>query len=399
MNRFELSIAIRFIFVIFQFMATISNETSNAHRLAQRLEEKIRTRGLAPGDRFITASEAGRVLGVSTATAHRSMKILVDREVLIRYPSRGTFVGPRFKTDTPVKLKVINILSASSDKIVADFPVDMIIQGIRTHFPDTSVQLNYLPATDQTAYVRELLRVARATGTLTGMIPSSSSREVYRLLTDEGVPMVIFGSPYAGQEGLPSVDLDYRESGRLMAQFLIDQGHRRMAMVGRMSGFPGENDLFDGVSSSLTAADLPHNALIMRTVPDDVEAFTAQIRELLAMPDPPTGLIAIKRIFARAAGVALEELGLADRLEIIFHDSLFTRESDLPYASVRPQIPIQDIACLVGETLRRVCEGQPLERNRLVVPVELRLEHVEKTRFNMRAASDGGDGHLFMTRD
>ena len=136
--------------------------------------------------------------------------------------------------------------------------------------------------------------------------------------------------------------------------------------------------MFDGVSSSLTAADLPHNALLMRTVPDDVEAFTAQIRDLLAMPDPPTGLIATKRIFARAANVALDELGLADRLDIIYQDPLFTRESDLPYVSVRPKIPFQDIACLVGKTLRRICEGQPLERNRLVIPVELRLDHAGK---------------------
>ncbi|MEA1951959.1 MAG: substrate-binding domain-containing protein [Planctomycetota bacterium] len=384
-------------------MASIQNETSNAHRLAQQLEEKIHTRGLGPGDRFLTASEAGLVLGVSTATAHRSMKILVDRDILIRYPSRGTFVGPHFKTAKQVKLKVINILSASIDKIVADFPVDSIIQGIRTHFPDTSVQLNYMPsgnrAGDQVAYVRELIRVSRVTSTLTGMIPSSSSREVYRLLADEGVPMVIFGSPYAGQEDLPSVDLDFRESGWLMAQYLIDRGHRRMALVGRMSGFPGENDLFDGISSALTAADLPHNALIIRTVPDDIEAFTAQIRELLVMPERPTGLIATKRIFARAAGKALEELGFADRLEIIFQDTLFTRESDLPYVSVRPKIPFQEIACLVGETLRRICEGQPLERNRLVVPVELRLDHVERTRFDTRAAHDGGKGHLFMAKD
>ena len=141
------------------------------------------------------------------------MKILVAREVLVRYPSSGTFIGPHFKTDKQVKLKVINILSASRDKIVADFPVDMIIQGIRTHFPDTSVQLNYMPTSDQLAYVRELVRVARETDTLAGMIPSSSDREVYSWLADEGIPMVIFGSPYAGQEDLPSVDLDFRESG------------------------------------------------------------------------------------------------------------------------------------------------------------------------------------------
>ena len=79
----------------------LSRNNASAHRLAHRIEADIRSRGLRPGDQYLTAEKAGRALGVSTATASRAMKLMAERDMLIRYRNRGTFVRSRSAAKHP----------------------------------------------------------------------------------------------------------------------------------------------------------------------------------------------------------------------------------------------------------------------------------------------------------
>ncbi len=348
-------------------------ETSSVRLLANRLEDHIRTSGLGPGDRYLTAAEAGELLTVSTATAHRAMKTLADRRVLIRHTGRGTFVGAHFGSNRRLKIRTVYALVQSQNKLVADFPFDLFTRGIRSSFHDANVQLSFLPPGPSVEYVKELIRSAKAAGEVGGMVPISCPREVYRCLAHADLPVVIFGSPYADQQGVASVDVDNHESGRLLTRRLLERGHRRMVLLSFAEGRPGDNDFFDGVSEELTAAELPHNSLVVRIVPHDAGVFTAQLRQLLEAPDHPTGLIARCGRLASAAGAAVSSVGhsAAGQIEIVFQDHPPTTGNELPYTCVRPRLSFQETAVLIGEMLDRLSGGEPLEQERVVVPVQL----------------------------
>ena len=66
-------------------------------------------RGLGPGDRYMTAAEAGRLLNVSGASAHRAMVVLAERQLLVRR-SVGTFGGPKLKRRAVVGAPTVYIL-------------------------------------------------------------------------------------------------------------------------------------------------------------------------------------------------------------------------------------------------------------------------------------------------
>ena len=92
---------------IIAVMSSTDTPTSSLHHLASRLEQDIRQRGLWAGDRYLTASEAAELLGVSTATAHRAMQVLAQRRMLVRHPSRGTFVGPHFEMKQNTMIRTV----------------------------------------------------------------------------------------------------------------------------------------------------------------------------------------------------------------------------------------------------------------------------------------------------
>jgi len=71
-------------------MTTPVSEVSNLMMLAKRIEGDIRSRGLQEGDRYLTAADAGLMLGVSAATAHRAMNLLVQKQFLTRRHGRAT---------------------------------------------------------------------------------------------------------------------------------------------------------------------------------------------------------------------------------------------------------------------------------------------------------------------
>ena len=86
------------------------------NRLAERVERDIHTKGLSYGDRYLTAAEAAREFGVSTATANRAMKLLAAREVLSRERSRGTFIGPAVTQAKITQIRTIVVLFRADDE-------------------------------------------------------------------------------------------------------------------------------------------------------------------------------------------------------------------------------------------------------------------------------------------
>lgn len=359
-------------------MSTTNHSPSSLDQLATRLEQDIRQRGLWQGDRYLTAAEAAEMLSVSTATAHRAMQMLVERRMLVRRRNRGTFVGPHFEIKRSSTVRTVYAVMAAPGLDRDTVPLDLLIHGIRSRVNGSNVQVGFLPPGDPQTYIRDLLESARAAGNVAGFAPVSCPREVYRRLADSGIPTVIFGTPYIDQKDIASVDVDNRTAGYLLTKHLTDCGHRRMVVLGALEGQPGTNCFYDGVSEALTAANLPHNALIVRMVPLDPAAVAAQLRELLAMPDRPTALIARTPTMAKAISVAFDRLDIpfAERCQVVYQNHPATERNVLPYTCVQPQIPFEGIIERLGDMLERLGRGEALEESRVVIPVELCLRDI-----------------------
>ena len=357
-------------------MAVLTDERSTLTLLAKQIEREIRSRGLREGDRFMTTEEVGQMLGVSNATAHRAMNHLVGHSLLVRQHGRGTFVGRIAGEARPPQLQTVHILLPEDQRQVASVELDVLVEAVRAHFGRISVHVSFLGGDDAAEVARELAAHAQDAQRRVGVIPISCPREVYRALSEAGVPTVVFGSIYGDQRHLASVDVDHRQAGQLMTEHLLRGGHQRLALLATGGGRPGDDAFYDGVSDVLTRAALPHNALIVRTFPQDFAAFRAQVEELLAGFDRPTGVICRSERFVGVVATVAAAAGLASPrdLDIVFQTQSsrpLTKASVANYAHVRPRESFKQIAQELAIMLKRVGDGRLLAQERVVVPVEL----------------------------
>ena len=119
----------------------------------------------------------------------------------------------------------------AGDPTATHWSYQPFIAGIRSAIPEINVQFTFVPENDPVAYVRELIDGSRASGQFAGVVAVSCPPEVYRFLAELRVPAVVYGSLYSSELPIASVDIDNCQCGRLLTQYLVDRGHRRMALL------------------------------------------------------------------------------------------------------------------------------------------------------------------------
>jgi DNA-binding LacI/PurR family transcriptional regulator len=340
--------------------------------LAERIVEDIRLRQMMPGERYLTCEQALWTFGAGKGVMDRALRLLSDREILIRRRRSGTFIGPKAIAENSARVRTFCVLLAEDSRALSDFPFDPMIKGLRREVPGAHVQFNFVSGKGGVEYVARLIAAAQFTSAFDGIVSIGCSHEVNRCLVDSGVPVVAFGSFYGGSQSNPWVDLDRRNAGRLLIEYLVRRGHQRIALFSVATGRPGENSFFDGVSEALTAAQLPHNALIYRSLPSDIDVVPGVARELLQMPDSPTAFVLLSERLAHVVAETASRMNRAvpGDLEIVFWDHATVRVEHSPYPHVQPKLSIEDIAAMIGGMLRDLVDGKHIERKNILIPVE-----------------------------
>jgi DNA-binding LacI/PurR family transcriptional regulator len=362
-------------------MSTISLDLSSPEHLAKRLEQDIIRRGLAPDQRYLSTRQVGQQFGVSLSMAAQAMQILADQEKLVRRDRSGTYVGPAAQFDQTFRVKVVYVLMPEERANYSIVPLDLLIDTLshpahdRNAAPEQySVQFSFLPKEEEVQYVKELLAPTKSNWELCGVVAISCSREIYRYLYRQGVPVVVLGSLDHDLQELPSIDADHFECGRLLAQYLFCKGHERIAMLGISNGRPGDHDFLDGIVEAMTTAGKPPNSLIARLCPNDLDTLRVQAEAILARSDRPTGVVCRGERMLNLVLPIAAQLGLRvpDDLELVYETFSTAHVGHVPFPCVQTSEPFERISRQIGDTLRQIHAGKKLEQNHVRIPVELR---------------------------
>lgn len=348
-------------------------------QLAEMLRKDIHSRSLREGDQYLTAAEASQMLGVSRVMANRAMNVLAGRRLLVRHRRRGTFVGPDFQPSTPARaLRVLHVIvknlvqNEKWTSVIGD-----CLHGLHTVLPGYQVQSNILPRHNPAEMVRQIFQQYKHDGTLSGFVLISCPREVQemvqKLVREHNLPAVSFGTVYPNITKIPSLDHDQFESGRLQTKYLIDRGHRRIALLTRDKWLPGDNLLADGINKALADAGLNYGVLSTRSLPEIPALIKSDLDRLLSIEDRPTGLVCRDPMFAEVAVEVARSrsMHIPDDLDIIcdVNDRHFPAATGLP--RVCSQRSSREQLTAVAETLERIISGKQIENKHVVVPVEL----------------------------
>jgi LacI family transcriptional regulator len=197
-----------------------------------------------------------------------------------------------------------------------------------------------------------------------------------------GVPLVTVD---ALASGVPQTVTDDVTGGRLATEHLLSLGHRRIGFVGDTMrgaaaasriglGFVTSQHRLTGYRQALAAAGLGYDPALVRRGPHGPANAEALAAELLALPDPPSGIFAASDIQAIGVLAVADRLGASvpGDLSVIGFDDIESAAL-LGLSTVR-----QPLAESGAEGARRLCA---LLRGERVAPLRqlLALEVVQRS--------------------
>lgn len=195
---------------------------------------------------------------------------------------------------------------AGASKIYAENNYDMMF----TNAPDTSIEASY----------RDLF----ARGAVDGVVIQGPKVDEPRIeaLARMGVPFVVHGRSTNATDLYDWVDVNNQRSFQRATQFLIDLGHRRIALMNGLEDMDFAQRRRKGYLGALAEAGITPDPNLMRSAEMTEIYGHKETLDLLSLDYPPTAILVSSIISAIGVRRALEDsnLKLGRDISVIAHD-------------------------------------------------------------------------------
>ncbi len=194
--------------------------------------------------------------------------------------------------------------------------------------------LSVVPDDNEERVYREL----NSRGTVDGVIVHAPKMEDARipLLIEMGVPFVVHGRATGMSQPYSWVDVNNRRAFQRATEFLLDLGHRRIGLLNGLEFMDFAIRRRRGYEDALAARGIAVDPAIMASEEMTETAGYRVTLGLLALPEPPSALVASSMIMGMGARRAIEERGLrmGRDISVIIHDD------ELSYLRNGDDVPI-----------------------------------------------------------
>lgn len=160
---------------------------------------------------------------------------------------------------------------------------------------------------DEALLAEQLVRTGRVEGI--ALLDTRTDDERVRLLDSQAIPLVYAGPPLSGVTS-PFVAVDGRHGAQAAVRYLLSLGHRAIGLIMLPLELAASEAYYDGYVDALaTIGSEPDPTLIITAGLSRADGTTA-MQELLALPAPPTAVLACNDELAFGAMHAISEAGL-----------------------------------------------------------------------------------------
>lgn len=184
----------------------------------------------------------------------------------------------------------------------------------------------------------QVYRNLKARGSVDGVILHGPRMNDPRIgfLTELGLPFGVHGRASGYAEPYCWLDMNNRSAFRRATDFLLDLGHRRIALINGLEFMDFAHRRRGGYEDGLTARGIAVDPSLMRSA-EMTEVFGYRsATELLAHANPPTAFLVASMISALGVRRAIEEAGLVMGRDI----SIVTHDDALSYLLNGGDVPI-----------------------------------------------------------
>jgi DNA-binding LacI/PurR family transcriptional regulator len=286
-------------------MAT--TKTAGAQLIAEEIEHRILVGAVKQGEYLASVRLLSREFGCAPLTAHRALRHLVEKGLVVAEPRHG--------------YRVTSIRLGSRQREVIAFLEDTT--GYEPHLGDVyDVQLSVLrrgasvrgwasvvlPYEGQTSgRIAEQLREMGATALILQDIGERFPAELPAELVALGLPTISLDMATCAA-GLDQVLRDEAHGAALATEHLLARGHRRIGWYGPLTDSLNARRRFAGAAEILMREGLAEDIRDWRDLEPATDSRVA--REYLSSPDRPKAVLALWQTAAMALARAARELGL-----------------------------------------------------------------------------------------
>ena len=219
-----------------------------------------------------------------------------------------------------------------------------------------------------------------SSGAIDGMIVANASLDdpLFPLLRDSRLPFVLVGRGPASAD-LSYVDVDNLLGGRLITEYLIGLGHRRIGIVGGPLERAAGQDRLQGYQQALDAAGIPFDHAL--TACGDFTEASGYAAALRLLPARPTAIFACSDLMALGVLRAAADAGLSvpDDLSVAGFDNFLAATATQPPLTTVAQ-PVIELGRAAAELLLELIHTREAPRARqCILPVELVVRQSTRT--------------------
>jgi len=315
------------------------------------LQERLRSDILGGkyGEKLPNLRELGALYDVNFKTANKAITALVQEGLLYRQRGKGTYVSQRRigRSDT-LGLFFGMALHAIAGTVVLFENMTAVL----SEFRNKPYTLSLRPLTEGLSCAdRESLAVREAEPLDGGLVIGGGTQmdDVFRRI---GFPHVsLFAYPAEGVTA-NSIDCDDRFGAFEMTEYLIGQGHRRIAALLGAPRYIGYQLRLRGYREALTSHGLSVDESLIKAGGSGWESGYAAMSELLRKKHRPTAVFCFSDFRAIGAIECAKEKGLRvpEDISVVGFDGLQAAQSATP-ALTTVAVPRAEVARMALEML------------------------------------------------
>jgi LacI family transcriptional regulator len=199
--------------------------------------------------------------------------------------------------------------------------------------------------------------------------PHGDNAVITDLLAAKKMPFASIGSV----SGLGfSVSMDDRRAATAATEHLISLGHRRIGFITGSAEYALSAARLDGYRAALRAAGLAQDDALIGRGDFTFNSGAEATRSLLALPEPPTAIVASSDQMSLAALQVARSRALdvpRDLSIVSFDDTPIVKFSTPPLTAIRQ--PISELTACAAELLIRAANGEEVRDAPRVLPFQL----------------------------
>jgi LacI family transcriptional regulator len=328
----------------------------------------------------VTIKDIAKRVGLSVTTVSRALNDFDDvsaetKELIHRTAEEMGYVpnslAQRFqkrKTDT------IGLILPTFGPRFSDPYFSELLAGIGNKAANQGYDLlvsTRAPGDEELLAYRQMVQGNRVDGLV--VVRTRQHDERIEYLRSVKFPFVAFGR-VEGELDFPFVDEDGAYGMRLVANHLVDLGHRRIACIASPPELTFSQYRLDGLRFRLQELNVPLDSTLVRVGDLTQRSGYEQVTELLELPQSPTAIVAFNDLMAFGAMSAAQDRGLAVGSDISitgFDNIPMSAHSHPPLTTIDQ--PIYQIGSMVCEMLIQCVRGETPEQKQVLLQPELNI--------------------------